>query len=386
MPAMRPFRAYLSLAVVLVLLDVEGARYCRLNCDFWKDTYPATGHRVRSEAYHHGLAPNRQITKAWGLARYRYATNSLGFKDAAPRTVGLKGTGRQILFLGDSFTEGKGFPYAQTFVGLVAEKLSANSVEVLNGGVDSYAPVTYRLKTKHLLEKVGLGFDAVVVFLDVSDIYDQAERYRFDGEGRLIVPLADDGEGGGVAWDVARAFRFLRDNSMTARFLSVVYDHLELTARAVRRRNKISEAMEKPFSDVTPLDLWADAVTGLKVAAWTYDDARWRAFGEAGRKRAAADMDGLLSLLKKHGIGLTLAVYPWPDQLFRDPLAPRHVDFWRDWSRARGVPFINLFPVFTKGKPRDVLERYFIPYDFHWNAEGHRLVAETFLGQYSPPW
>ncbi len=380
---MSRFRAYLSLAVVFVLLDVGGAQYCRLNCDFWKDTYPETGHRVRSEAYHHGLAPNRQITEAWGTARYRYATNSLGFKDAAPRSVALQGNGRRILFLGDSFTEGKGFPYAQTFVGLVAEKFAtAGGVEVLNGGVDSYAPVIYRLKTKHLLEKVGLRFDAVVVFLDVSDIYDEAERYRFDGGGRLIVPPADDGEAGGVTG----AFFFLRDNSMAARFVSVVYDHLELTARAVRRRNKVSEEMNKPFSDVTALDLWADAVTGLKVAAWTYDDTHWQAFGELGRKRAVADMEGLLALLKKRGIGLTLAVYPWPDQLFRDPQAPRHVDFWRDWSRTNGVPFIDLFPVFTNDKPRDVLERYFIPYDFHWNAKGHKLVAETFLREYSAPW
>ncbi len=376
------FPAFVFVAFILLFLDLGGAQYCRSNCDFWRVAYPAADHRVRSEAYHHTLAPNRRITEAWGLARYRYATNSLGFKDAAPRTVQLQGKGKRILFLGDSFTEGKGFPYPETFVGLIAEKFAADGVEVLNGAVDSYAPVTYRLKVKHLLDKVGLRFDAVVVFLDVSDIYDQAERYRFDAKGRLIVPPADDGEGGGGAG----ALRFLRDNSMTVRFLFVVYDHLDLTVRAAKRRYQISEAMEKPFSDVSALDLWADAVTGLEVAAWTYDDARWKAFGGKGRARAAVDMEGLLSLLKKHGIRLVLAVYPWPDQLFHDPQAPRHRDFWRDWSRAQGVPFIDLFPVFTKGKPRDVLERYFIPYDFHWNADGHKLVAETFLGQFSPPW
>ena len=372
-------RALVFMAFILVFLDLGVARYCRSNCEFWKVAYPPGDHRVRSEVYHHGLAPNRRVTEAWGLARYRYTTNSLGFKDASPRTVDPAGKGPRVLFMGDSFTEGKGFAYPETFVGLVGGELAKQGIEALNGGVDSYSPVIYRAKVKHLLETVGLRFDALVVFLDVSDIYDEAERYRFDTSGSLIVPPVDDGG----FW--TRAPRFLRDNSMTVRFLFVVYDHLDLTARIVRRRYNISEAMKMPFSEVSTLDLWADAVTGLKVAAWTYDDARWKAFGRKGRERAVIDMDGLLSVLREHGIPLVLAVYPWPDQLFHDPKASRHREFWRDWTQARGVPFIDLFPVFTRSKPRDMLERYFIPYDFHWNAEGHKLVAKTFLEQFAPP-
>lgn len=374
---MKTLRAVVLMVLIVLPLDVGVAWYCRDNCDFWKYAYPPSDHRVRSEIYHHGLAPNRRITEAWGLARYTYATNSLGFKDASPRTVDLKSNGPRVLFLGDSFTEGKGFTYPDTFVGLVAGELAKQGVEVLNAGVDSSAPVIYRLKVKHLLENVGLSFDQVVVFLDVSDIYDQARRYQWDSRGNLIVPPAP-------APSLGEGVRlWLRDASLIVRFGFVVYDHLRAIAGFVNQRLEISRAWGKPLSDVDDYDRWQYSVTAKVFSAWTYDDELWRAYGKQGRERAVSDMDGLLAMLRDSGIAMTLAVYPWPDQLFHDRQAPRHQGFWKGWAADRKVSFINLFPAFTKDKPRAVLERYFIPFDFHWNAKGHKLVAKSFLEKFS---
>jgi hypothetical protein len=47
-------------------------------------------------------------------------TNSLGFKDAMPRNVPLHSKRKRVLFLGDSFTEGLGTSYNETFVGRFA--------------------------------------------------------------------------------------------------------------------------------------------------------------------------------------------------------------------------------------------------------------------------
>ncbi|MCH7831919.1 MAG: SGNH/GDSL hydrolase family protein [Proteobacteria bacterium] len=375
---MKRLRTIAIVFLIILPLDVGVAQFCRANCAFWKNTYPPGDHRVRSEDYHHGLAPNRWVTEAWGLSRYRYATNSLGFKDSEPRTVEPKGGGARVLFLGDSFTEGKGFAFAETFVGLVASELAGRGIEVLNGAVDSYSPVIYRQKVKHLLEKVGLRFDALVVFLDVSDILNEARDYPLDGEGRLIVPLEETE----ALW---ASLRFLRDNSATARLVSVAYDYASLLTRIAWTRVKIARALGKWLFDVDEMDFWIYLTTDLRTSAWTFDDARWRDYGAVGRQRAAAQMDALWSLLQDRGIPLVLAVYPWPDQLFNDPQAPRHQGFWRQWSEDRGVEFISLFPAFTEGKPRDVLQRYFIPYDHHWNAEGHQLVARIFLEQFRPP-
>ncbi len=383
-PGLKRLGSVLLVVAIVLVFDAGVAWYCRANCDFWQNAYPPSDHRVRSEAYHHGLAPNRRITEAWGLNRYSYATNSLGFKDEKPRDVALKGQGPRILFLGDSFTEGKGFAYPQTFVGLVAkalaaEKTAGQGVEVLNAGVDSSAPVVYRLKAKHLLEKVGLTFDAVVVFLDVSDIYDQARRYRWDENGDLVVPAKEK------ETVSAGLRRLLRDYSIISRLGFVLYDHAEAVAGFVRQRFEIADAWNKPLSDVDDNDRWLYSVTRMVFSSWSYDDERWRAYGKLGRERAVRDMDGLLALLRPRGISLTLAVYPWPDQLFHDPKAPRHLGFWRDWAKAQEVSFIDLFPAFTGDDPRAVMKRYFIPFDMHWNALGHKLVADSFLKQFTPP-
>jgi len=369
----RKLRNLLTVLAIIAVLDFGFSSYCRDNCEFWNDAYPSTDHRIRSEAYHHGLAPNLEINEAWGMRRYAYATNSLGFKDSAPRTVSLRSDKRRMLFLGDSFTEGKGFPFEQTFVGLIAREMERRGVEVLNGGVDSYAPAIYLRKTRHLIEETGLKLETVVVFLDVSDIYDQAVRYGYDDRGELIIEAPEEPS------PPVAAYRYLRDRSATVRMVSLAFDHLVFFGRYAKRRVEIAITEDKAPWKVTPLDIWAHAVTDLKFSAWTYDDRRWHSFGERGRGRAKAEMDKLAELLKRHGTRMVLAVYPWPDQLFHDPEAPRHRSYWRQWAEARAIPFVDLFPAFTEGDPKQTLEDLFIHNDFHWNADGHRRITEVFM-------
>ncbi|MEZ0230725.1 MAG: hypothetical protein ACAI25_19040, partial [Planctomycetota bacterium] len=66
-------------------------------------------YRTASPLYHHGLLPNVSVDDArWGPLRYKFRTNSLGFRDRSVREVPLRSDKRRILFIGDSFTEGSG--------------------------------------------------------------------------------------------------------------------------------------------------------------------------------------------------------------------------------------------------------------------------------------
>jgi hypothetical protein len=82
---------------------------------------------------------------------------------------------KRVLFLGDSFTEGLGIPYA--FVGRFAAAFP--QLDVLNAVVSSYAPSVYYAKTKYFIGR-GLQIDEIVVYIDVSDVQDEAIFYRFD--------------------------------------------------------------------------------------------------------------------------------------------------------------------------------------------------------------
>ena len=131
--------------------------------------------RVRSAIHSHGLAPNFDGDDRWGSARYRFVTNSLGFRDAVVRDVPLTAATRRVLLIGDSFTEGIGVPFEQSFAGLLhaGGQQRADRIEFLNAGVVSYAPTIYYKKIKHWLDQ-GLRFDEVIVFSDISDVADEA--------------------------------------------------------------------------------------------------------------------------------------------------------------------------------------------------------------------
>jgi hypothetical protein len=135
-----------------------------------------------------------------------------------------------------------------------------------------------------------------------------------------------------------------------------------------------------------------DHVTNQRRALWTIDDAYFEEFGETGLDLMALYMDKLVGLLRRHDIALTIAVYPWPDQIVNDDRDSIQETFWRDWSAKHDVPFVNFFSDFlVRGdspnpqvRAREIVTENFIPGDIHWNARGNKLIADRFLEMHSP--
>ena len=134
--------------------------------------------RIANPVYDHGFAAGFDGYDVWGELRYRLVTNSLGFKDASVRNIPLKPASRRVLLIGDSFVEGIGMSFENSFAGLLrrAGQERREKVEFLNAGVASYSPSIYYKKIKYLLD-IGLQFDEVVVFSDTSDVTDEATSY-----------------------------------------------------------------------------------------------------------------------------------------------------------------------------------------------------------------
>jgi hypothetical protein len=375
---MKRLSSILLICVNVAILDFLIAFGVDSTLPFWRETYPSNDHRIRSEAYHHDIAPMRQIVEVWGPIRYRYATNSLGFKDASPRQIDLERQDNLWLLLGDSFTEGIGFDFPTSMAGQIAGHVACRGIEVLNAGVGSYAPSVYWRKARHLIETVGLRPKQVIVFLDISDIRDEIENYHEDDLGNLVVPMPKQPS------TMERVGHFLRDHSLSARLFTMVRDQIGYVRKSLKRRFQAAKALGKKPWQLDDADLMEFAVVPHKASKWTYDGADWAAFGEKGRAKATVNMDQLAELLRRHQIPLTLAVYPWPDQIFRDPQAPRHQGYWRDWAARQGAGFVTLFPAFTTASPRETLLTYYIPGDFHWNEAGQRHAAQAFMAGFRP--
>ncbi len=328
---------------------------------------PQPSLKIKNEVFHHGLQPFWDGENHWGPRAYPFATNSLAFIDREPRVVPLAAPVRRIVFIGDSFTEGSGVAYDATFVGRVDAALARDGVEVLNAAAVSYAPIIYYRKMRYYVDR-GLRLDELVVFLDISDIQDEV-MYTFD-------------ERGNVVWDEPRRSR---EDEANRRFGGEPQPDPLKTTRIGRflDRHTIATAQAYRFAwRLVKGDLYGTQ-TGRRRGLWTVDDRFYEEYGREGLERAAAHMDMLLTFCREHDIRLTVAVYPWPDQIVRGDLQSRQSRFWRAWTASRSVDFVDLFPAFIdQTPPAQVLERYFIPGDIHWNEAGHKLVADVFLDEY----
>ena len=305
-----------------------------------------------------------------------YFTNSLGFKDSAPRKVPLSASGRRVLVLGDSFTEGVGMPWRKTFVGLLGSRFS--EIEFLNAAVQGYSPRHYAAKARYLWKDLGLRFDQVIVFVDVSDVPNESNSHLCrDQRGSEHAPP-----------------RPPEKSRSSKRKPTPPHQETGLTQPSssnLKFQNLFSEAKAvlKEYTLIGRLlDLAKDEIeyryirTGLRnvnwsLSLWTLDPGFFLACG-SGISSAKRFMNKLASFLRTIGIPLTVVVYPWPDQIFHADTDSRQVQIWREWSTQVGSDFINLFPIFfNQGTPRGAIEKLYLRDDVHFSEIGHRLVADT---------
>ena len=294
--------------------------------------------------------------------------------DIEVRDVPLeKGTDKRVVMLGDSFTEGMGLPFEKTFTGLLSER--AQETEILNAGVSSYCPKLYYYKTKYLIEEVGLKFDELFVFIDISDVQDEVLYKNFtprlaSGSERLSENIK----------------RFLKQRSYIYSSVDGIYNR----EKRERKRKKYKREYYPPWldyfwlEDVNPLVYQVPNYVQLREA-WTKEENHDHFLVVMGLNLAGEHMAKLAELTKRNNIKLTIGVYPWPAQLFNKDLDSIQVRYWRDFSKHYGLGFIDLFDTFIDNglTPDQTYLRYYIAGDVHWNESGHKVVADRLFKELS---
>jgi hypothetical protein len=327
---------------------------------------------IRDSVYHHTLRPKFDGFDRWGTKDFRVLTNSLGFRDASTRDVPLVAGRKRIVFIGDSFTEGLGVSYQETFVGKFAGAFP--DLDVLNAAVESYSPSVYYEKLKYFLD-LGLGFDEAVVYIDISDVQDET-MYYYDGHG--VLQLA--GENGaqklaGNTWSGGKKKAWWERAFYVADFLHQFARYKKLTR--LTERGSLQDFMQPGFT----------YSRDFKRASWTYDtDASdYGSMGiEGGIQKEKQQMDRLYDALSKHGIALSVGVYPWPQQLLYDGENSRQAQIWRDWCAGKCKQFFDHFPAFFRYKENDpdFVKNLFIWGDMHFNVRGNQILADDLIANY----
>lgn len=334
----------------------------QLEHDYEANHIATTSHPI----YHHDLKPNTDIIRNYGPLNYRHITNSLGLRDNQMGKIPLKTTKPRVVIIGDSFIEGVGFDFNDTVSGIIKDKLP--HVDVLNAAVSSYSPSIYLAKTKYLIDEVGLDFDTLVVFIDISDIYDEGLYYVQNKDG-IIHSLEKYGKGAIVmeSPSILPGFKklevFLQNNSLLARFVIGVINH-----------QRGYPAWKSPYYE-----------TGINNprSSWTFNQGLYDYYGKKGLEKGAYFMTQLKNYLDQKNINLIVAVYPWPDQVFHGDKDSIQVKFWEKWAKENNVKLLNYFPYFfDENNKWRAVRKYFIDKDCHWNKDGHKRIAEVFIREF----
>jgi len=317
--------------------------------------------------YHHGMVPMSSGKSKWGDGPiYPVFVNSLGFLDESKRQIPLTSLKRRIVFIGDSFAEGLGLPFEKTFVGHLNKKIDQSKVEILNAAVLSYSPKLYHLKIKYLIEKIGLKFDELYVFIDISDVQDEILYRSYspseEKAGEKIVNIFKRLSFAAYSIDITHKnnVRKKKIKKYTTQLYPPWLDYFWLDNQD-----------DEPFSDPNFIEIRSDWTTDK------YFNNKWTKFG---LELAVYNMDKLHKLCNDNRVKLTIVVYPWIQQIYGKDLESKQVQIWESYSVKKNIGFINLFPSFIKNEDPDLTyAKYFIQGDVHWNVQGHLTVANKIL-------
>ncbi len=318
--------------------------------------------RIASAIYDHGFAADFDGYDVWGELRYRLITDSLGFKDASVRKVPLKPDSRRILLIGDSFAEGIGMSFEDSFAGQLyrAGQERSEKIEFLNAGVASYSPSIYYKKIKYLLES-GLQFDEVVLFSDTSDVTDEATSYFCIDDDPKYRAHCTPAEGSAQPASAApKKTDFFIDRFVVTN-RARIYIKRSIQSFLGNRRSSINSDHGRIGWSIPGLDV-ADSYQPLGV--------------DGGIARSLQNMRALSDLLSARNIPLTIVVYPWAQQIAQGDRDSRQVSLWRDFCLGRCKAFIDLFPAFfaVADADRGWYEHLFILGDDHFSADGNRFM------------
>jgi lysophospholipase L1-like esterase len=279
------------------------------------------------------------------------AVNSLGMRDTSPRVAPLDEPGTdRLLFLGDSFTEGVGVSYEDTFVCQTERLLNSGNnnkpVRCLNGGVASYSPILELVTLRELLS-AGLRVSGIVLALDISDPQDEL-LYRTALGTRYEHVLAGRPES----------------------FHSSLFIEAHLRSAFLRRivsGRVATNLKERAASRLWRDDYWSDR------NAWFDDPELLGRWGRKGIHLLERALEKIIETAAVRELTLLVVIYPWPAQLDQQRAKrSAYEEAVHELCRRRGVRLLDLYSVFAAERN---WKQHFIVGDVHWTPSGHRLVA-----------
>ena len=334
---------------------------------------------------------------------HEFSTNSMGIR--YPEIPLSKPSGeKRVLMLGDSYTEGLGVSFDQTFGALLENKFSdkKRTVRFINGGLTGTGPLEYA----KLFYFVGLKYDpdVVLIILHTNDLSDT-----------LVIPkeiLKDPKrwrEISSKTHPVKRAAHFLFPRLYT--LLKTIkekgashrsFDLIKRTKKEARKRG-IEEEKISAWISKLPKDLLEAAnrrqfnpniLTGslIQPDRWTINIDLEGENVKEGWNAMIEILNSIAQISKEKNIPVGIIFAPSPLHYdadywgFQRDLGMTIKNEWavqetalerelKKWADSQRLPFLNLAGNFRE-LPLLEKKKMYYPIDGHWTHEGNEFVAK----------
>tara|TARA_Y100000817_G_C16821414_1_gene529071 strand:+ start:252 stop:1355 length:1104 start_codon:yes stop_codon:yes gene_type:complete len=275
---------------------------------------------------------------------------------------------RNILIFGDSMTFGVGLEYENTYAGLIDKKM--DNYNVYNFGVGSYAPSVHLYKLENAI-KNNIIPSKILLFLDLSDVRDEARRWVDDEDG---IPKRPEGK---PHWarskDIGNVF-IERNFNLSKDLIAII----RLNLRNLRNRTKniiikdnqnliVKKSIQGQFT-------YTD-IKNLDKRFWKKNDFR------NGLKKIKKKINEISIIAKQNKSEFYLIIYPWGETLYMGEEQFSWSNFGEDLCSNQNCTLINAIPNFKAYKENNknwLNELYFLN-DEHLNKGGAKLLSNIVI-------
>ena len=368
------------LIVLSIYLSLDIIFFYFLPIDLKSKLYNNRAHRIKSFYYHHDLRPMASFYDHWGYEKYQIFTNNLGFKDKNNRKINFKN--RNLLFIGDSFTEGVGIKYEDTFVGLIESKLKEknDNIEILNAGVQSYSTSIYLSKIHYLLNIKKLPITDIVVVVSGGDIFDDAYKY-LDIDENFILNHVDHKNK-----IVINLINFFKSNTLIYQVISRItppkvipglIKSLFIKKTSLNYNEKENELLKISNDEISKMSF-----LHLQDYNYLFSKDEFDKWGKNAIDRSINNLKELAKITEKKEIKLSILYLYEPAIILREPNI-EILTYIQDNFKSLEKNNVNFLEIkdYYKGY-QDKYEAYkklFFINDIHMNKKGNKLVSEEIL-------
>lgn len=359
------FKDLFFIILIVLILDITLGKFVHKKFIKKKLQDVNLDHGKSSKIFDHDFEKNVNKIVGWGDKRVKFCTDDNGFRVSCDYKI-KKNKTFDIVIIGDSMTEGVGLEYEQTYSGLISNHFI--SKKIANLGQTSYSTAIYYAKINHFL-KNGYKFDEIVVFLDPSDIRDDALCYSLNGE---VVVRRKTFQG---------CMDNLSDKKMKYKIFFQNNFRLINTSLGIIKKNLVNFG----FLD----EKISEAILNNSSSEWAFNYKKEN-FNNLTFNQviniSLQNMNLLYQVLNKNDIKLSLVIYPHPANLFHNKKKSNYEEIWKRFCEKKCNKYINLMPFFIKelndNNFTSIYKKYYIKNDVHFNKQGNKFIADLFIENY----